>query len=359
MLEKAMKSRLPAMLPALSALALSTLTLSGLGLMGAPVWGQTAEPGYAPPKTSWGAPDLQGYWTNTSLTGMERPERASGVTVDQREAALLARQHGLTAAGAQENVLSPVDEASARRLLADRNTSRGYNRFWMDPGASYAQVKGEYRTAWVVDPPDGLIPYRETQQPRVQNVDGPEVRPQSERCLMSFTRSAGPVMSNGLYNNTYQIVQTPDAVMILTEMIHDARIIPIGKAHGPAAIPKWGGDSVGWYEGDTLVVETVNPHPGQRSYISATGKLTERFSRWSGDQVLYRFTVEDPALYTQAWSGEMALNVSAEPPYEYACHEGNYALPAILAGARQMERDGRARQAIKPYIGSIDVSEGQ
>ena len=314
---------------------------------------------YVAPQTSWGVPDLQGYWTNTSLTGMERPDHATGVVVTQREADLLARRHGLTAASAQESILSSVDEASSRRLLADRNTSRAYNRFWMDPGASYAQVKGEYRTAWVVDPPDGLIPYREEQRARAQNVDGPEVRPQSERCLMSFTRSAGPVLSNGLYNNTYQIVQTPDAVMILTEMIHDVRIIPIGKTHGPSEIPKWGGDSVGWYEGDTLVVETVNAHPGQRSYISRTGKVTERFSRWSDGQVLYRFTVEDPSLYTQSWSGEMALNVSTQPPYEYACHEGNYALPSILAGARQMERDGRPRQVIKSYIGSIDVSEGQ
>jgi len=346
MQEKAMKACLPAL-------------LASAALLATPVSAQPASQGYAPPKTSWGAPDLQGYWTNTSLTAMERPDQASAVTVSEREANLLARRHGLTAAGAQEKLMSPLDEASSQRLLADRNTSRGYNRFWMDPGASYAQVKGEYRTAWVVDPPDGFIPYREEQRARAQNVDGPEVRPQSERCLMSFTRSAGPVLSNGLYNNTYQIVQTPDAVMILTEMIHDVRIIPIGKTHGPSEIPKWGGDSVGWYEGDTLVVETVNAHPGQRSYISPTGKVTERFSRWSDGQVLYRFTVEDPSLYTRSWSGEMALNVSSQPPYEYACHEGNYALPSILAGARQMERDGRPRQAIKSYIGNIDVSEGQ
>jgi|JI10StandDraft_1071094.scaffolds.fasta_scaffold13124_6 hypothetical protein len=343
-----------ARLPAFSLLAAVALVATGPALAQA-----MASPGYETPKTSWGVPDLQGYWTNTSLTAMERPQQASTVIVTEREAALLARRHAVTATNAQESIRSTLDEASSRQLLADRNTSRAYNRFWMDPGASYAQVKGEYRTAWVTEPADGLIPYRAEQRPRIQNVDGPEVRPQSERCLMSFTRSAGPVLSNGLYNNTYQIVQTPDAVMILTEMIHDVRIIPIGKVHGPAAIPKWGGDSVGRYEGDTLVVETVNAHPGQRSYISPTGKLTERFSRWSDGQVLYRFTVEDPTLYTSSWSGEMALNVSAEPPYEYACHEGNYALPAILAGARQMERDGRPRQAIKPYAGSLDVSEGQ
>ncbi|MBK8840280.1 MAG: hypothetical protein IPO30_16695 [Hyphomonadaceae bacterium] len=343
-----MKTRLPAL----------SLLASLVLLAMAPAYAQTL-PRYSPAKTSWGAPDLQGYWTNTSLTGMERPEHASGVVVTEREASLLARRHALTATSSQENSVSDLGDAASRQLLADRNTSRAYNRFWMDPGASYAQVKGEFRTAWVTEPANGLIPYRAEQRSRTHNVDGPEVRPQSERCLMSFSRSAGPVMSNGLYNNTYQIVQIPDAVMILTEMIHDVRIIPIGGKHGPKEIPKWGGDSIGWYEGDTLVVETVNAHPGQRSYISPAGKVTERFSRWSDGQILYRFTVEDPSLYTSSWSGEMALNVSAEPPYEYACHEGNYALPSILAGARQMEREGRSRQAIKPYAGNLDVSEGQ
>ena len=346
-----MKTRLP-VLGVLALLALLTAASANA---------QTSQTsaGYTPPRTSWGAPDLQGYWTNTSLTGMERPEYATGVVVTEREASLLARRHALTATSAQESGLSNLDEDASRRMLADRNTSRAYNRFWMDPGATYAQVKGEFRTAWVTEPSSGLIPYRTQQPPRTQNVDGPEARPQSERCLMSFSRSAGPIMSNGLYNNTYQIVQTPNAAMILTEMIHDVRIIPIGGKHGPKEIPKWGGDSVGWYEGDTLVVETINVHPGQRSYISGAGKLTERFSRWSDGQILYRFTVDDPSLYTSSWSGEMALNVSPQPPFEYACHEGNYALPSILAGARQMERDGRPRQAIKPYAGNLDVSEGQ
>ena len=122
-----------------------------------------------------------------------------------------------------------------------------------------------------------------------------------------------------------------------------AKIVPIFKSkaeakHGPAVIPKWGGDAVGWYEGDTLVIETVNSNPNQRSYISKAGKVTERFTRWSADQIFYQFTVEDPTLYKQTWGGEMSLNTSKEPLYEYACHEGNYALPGILAGARAVER---------------------
>jgi hypothetical protein len=154
-------------------------------------------------------------------------------------------------------------------------------------------------------------------------------------------------------------VQSPTSVMILTEMIHDVRIIPIGGKHGPNNIPKWGGDAVGWYEGDTLVVETVNSHPKQRSYISPTGKVTERYTRWSADEIFYEFKVEDPTLYKQPWGGEMALRVSNEPLYEYACHEGNYALPGILAGARQLEREGRPHPQEKPIFAGVDVSDGE
>jgi hypothetical protein len=131
-------------------------------------------------------------------------------------------------------------------------------------------------------------------------------------------------------------------VNILVEMNHDARIIPIvaGKAdakHGP--IPKWAGDSVGWYEGDTLVVQTRNVHPGQRGLITENGTVMERFTRWDEHQVLYEFEVDDPSLYSQVWKGEMAFN-AGEPLYEYACHEGNYAMPGILAGARELESQG-------------------
>jgi hypothetical protein len=181
---------------------------------------------------------------------------------------------------------------------------------------------------------------------------------------MSFTGSYGPVLNNGMYNNTYQIVQAPDHVMVLAEMIHDAKIIPIFKSkaeakHGPSNIPKWGGDAVGWYEGDTLVLETINSHPMQRSYISPKGKVTERFTRYNKDQVFYQFTVEDPTLYTKTWGGEMGLNASKEPLYEYACHEGNYALGGILAGARKLERQGRPQPPEKAIFAGVDVSDGE
>jgi hypothetical protein len=336
-------------------LAAAALTL----LLASPAWAQ--EPAYNRPHTSWGAPDLQGFWSNTSLTSMERPEGAK-LVVTPEEAATLARRNVMTRAILGDRETSSSDPETVKRLLSDKNTSRAYNQFWTDPGNSYAQVKGEYRSSWIIEPADGHIPYTQAGRDALsRNIayDGPEARPPSEQCLMSFTGGAGPVMTNGLYNNTYQIVQTPTSVMIMAEMIHDVRVIPIDGKHGPGAIPKWAGDSIGWYEGDTLVVETVNPHPRQRSLITGKGKVIERFTRWSDGQILYQFNVEDPDLYTRPWSGEMALNVSKEPPFEYACHEGNYSLPSILTGARQLERDHRPQQAIKqPYPG-IDVSEGQ
>jgi hypothetical protein len=329
---------------------------------GLPTAGAQTVPDKAVPRTSWGAPDFQGFWSNASLTGMQRPAGVSSLVVDEDEAEDLVRKNVYSAAARQEAGASKVDEESSRQLLADGNASRAYNRFWMDPGASYARVKGQIRTSWITNPPDGRIPYSQRgiqANTRSTSFDGPEIRPLAERCIMSFTGSAGPVLNNGMYNNTYQIVQTPDHVMFLTEMIHDVRIIPLRGQHGPSEIPKWGGDSVGWYEGDTLVVETVNSHPRQRSYISAAGKVTERYTRWSDSQIFYEFTVEDPTLYTQTWGGEMALNASAEPLYEYACHEGNYALPGILAGARKLEREGRPHPIEKPIFAGVDVSDGE
>ena len=140
--------------------------------------------------------------------------------------------------------------------------------------------------------------------------------------------------------------------MILTEMIHDVRVIPIVKSaaeakHGPKEIPRWGGDSVGWYEGDTLVVQTVNSHPKQRSFITPTGTVTERYTRWSDGEIFYEFKVEDPALYTASWGGEMSLMVSHEPLYEYACHEGNYALHGILEAGRKNDREGKVNDSSK------------
>ena len=152
-------------------------------------------------------------------------------------------------------------------------------------------------------------------------------------------------MNNVLYNNMYQIVQTDDYLVILVEMVHDARIIPINGEHRPDPLKPWLGDSVAWWEGDTLVVETINLHPQQSAQNSAAlseqGKVIERFTRWSDEQIVYEFEVTDPVYYTETWRGEMSFNATDTKLYEYACHEGNYGLIGILAGARRADADAQ------------------
>jgi hypothetical protein len=308
--------------------------------------GQRHEAGYTAPKTSWGAPDLQGFWNNTSLTGLQRGGDAKSLALTPQQADRLVNRNILVVLTKDDNAQAGKDPNNID-LLKDKNNDRGYNAFWIDPGTKMAMVKGELRSSWITEPATGRIPYKPGAARgggfAITNFDGPETRPQAERCIIGFSGSYGPVMNNGMYNSTMQFVQTPSHVMIEVEMIHDVRVVPIVKSKadvkwGP--LPKWGGDSVGWYEGDTLVVETRNPHPSQRAMISDQGKLTERFSRWNDKQILYSFEVDDPSLYSQTWKGEMALNAS-EPLYEYACHEGNYAMAGILAGARELESQGK------------------
>jgi hypothetical protein len=180
------------------------------------------------------------------------------------------------------------------------------------------------------------------------NFDGPEVRPLAERCLLAFGSSSGPPMLPVLYNNHYQIVQSQDTVVILVEMVHDARIIRLNAK--PSGLSKWMGDSVGRWEGDTLVVETTN-FTDKESFRGSTPKLkiTERFTRVGPDKMNYRVTMDDPAAFTQPWTAEYPFYTTNEPIYEYACHEGNYALPGILAGAREDEK--RKLQANAPSGG--------
>ncbi len=326
---------------------LSCVAAAGL-LAGAAV---AQEAGYTPPKTAWGAPDLQGFWNNTSITGLQRPGGVDKLVVDEATAKKIVNRNILVVLSKQDAATNGEDPNNTK-VLEDKNADRGYNAFWIDPGSHLSLVKGEYRTSWITEPTNGRIPYKPGAARgggfAITNFDGPETRPLAERCLMSFSGSAGPVMQNGMYNNTFQFVQSPNSVVIDVEMNHDARVIPIFPSKDAAkhgGIPRWAGDSVGWYDGNTLVVETVNPHPLQRGLISEKGKLTERFSRWNDKSILYEFTVEDDTLYTQPWKGEMSL-VAAEPLYEYACHEGNYALKGILGGARELEAKG-----IKPGMG--------
>jgi hypothetical protein len=173
--------------------------------------------------------------------------------------------------------------------------------------------------------------------------DNPENRSLGERCILSFGSSAGPPMLPLLYNNTYQIVQSGSDILIEVEMVHDARIVHMTDKHLPQNVRLWMGDSIGHWEGDTLVVETTNMRPEQAFRgASPQLKVTERFTRVNDKQIAYRFTVSDPEIYTQPYSGEVALNATKGPIYEYACHEGNYALEGILAGARAQEKEALA-----------------
>jgi hypothetical protein len=324
--------------------AVSTLALAGVA-------SAQSAPGYATPKTAWGAPDLQGFWNNTSITSLQRPGGVKDLVVSEEVAKRIVDRNILVVLAKEDNSTNGQDPNNTK-LLEDKNNDRGYNAFWIDPGTHLANVKGEYRTSWITDPPSGRIPFKPGAARAggfaIDNFDGPETRPVAERCILGFSGSYGPVMQNGMYNNTMQIVQSPGSVAITVEMIHDVRVIPIVASKADvkhSSVPRWGGDSVGYYDGDTLVVETTNTHPRQRGLVTSTGKVTERFSRWNEKQVLYAFEVDDPALYSQTWKGEQALNASS-PLYEYACHEGNYAMPGILAGARELESKG-----IKPGMG--------
>jgi len=339
-------------------------------LAAAPAALAQAEPKYTPPKTSWGAPDLQGFFTTASLTTMTRPQGASGLIVSEEERDKLFNRNIYTRVAKEEaedqRAVTSGEEKLA--LLTDANPDRAYNRYWMDPGADLGKINGQYRSSWIVEPANGQIPYINAPKAGISALasseeeyadrgsDNPEDRGISERCMW-FGSSAGPVLSNGMYNNNMQIVQTPDHVMILGEMIHDVRVISLNGKRNPAAVPKWGGDSIGRYEGNTLVVETMNVEPKQGSFISDKGKVTERFTRASNDQILYEYTVEDPTRYTQPWKGQMPLNAQPNGLYEYACLEGNYSMFNLLNGARVMEKEGRkngTRKAIFAGVAEAD-----
>ncbi|MEZ5937440.1 MAG: hypothetical protein R3C52_04390 [Hyphomonadaceae bacterium] len=332
-------------------LAASIFALAA-GMAGAPAaLAQTG--GYEPPRTTSGTPDFQGLWTNVSLTSLERPARFKSLVIPEDQATKL--EAARAAADARGAAPTDPNEGAPK---AGSNVG-GYNNFYVDAGTHFAKINGEVRSSWIVDPADGKLPYSAQGQKAfddglhfVRNTfDGPETRPMAERCLVGFGSTGGPPMINVMYNNTYQFVQTDDYVMILVEMNHDARIIPLKDAN--QVNPQWLGNSKGHWEGDTLVVKTTNFNPEESLrtffansfYVSPDATVTERFTRVAEDQILYEFTVDDPKIYTQPWRAEMAMSKSDGPLYEYACHEGNYALPGILEGARKNDREGKVNYA--------------
>ncbi len=316
--------------------ALAMLTLAG-----------GAAAAYHAPHTPFGDPDLQGLWTNASITTLERAPWASKLVLTPDEA--------VKAEAAYNQWLAGNDKTAAPSSKAAREDGvGGYNTFWLDPGTRFGVVRGEIRTSWIVDPPTGRIPYSPeggrdaiaagTGQSR--DFSGPEVRSLGERCIVGYGSTSGPPMLNVLYNNNYQIVQSPGYVVIVVEMNHDARIIRLNGEHPGADITPWMGDSIGHWEGDTLVVETTNLNPGQRFtadvrhriYLAPRSRVTERFTRVADHDILYEFKIEEPHAYTQTWRGEIPMHATKGPMYEYACHEGNYSLPGILSGARAEEK---------------------
>ena len=307
---------------------------------------QVGSEGWTPPRLADGRPDLGSVWDFRTITPLERPDEFAG-----------------------QQVLTDEDEATLVKRAVERQIDRppapggvgGYNQFWIDRGTN---VVGDRRTSLIVDPPDGKLPSLTSNAFRQvgsldadlasqlpvryraggMGADGPEDRGLAERCLVGF--NAGPPMAPGGYNNNMQLFQTSDYVVVVTEMVHDARIVPLdGRPHLPSSIRQWSGNSRGRWEHDTLVVETTNFTDKTASFgpvittaygIGRTLHLTERFSRTAEDTLLYQYTVTDPATFTRPFTVEIPMK-RGEVLYEYACHEGNYGLMDILAGARAQE----------------------
>jgi hypothetical protein len=294
------------------------------------------------PRTADGQPDLQGVWDYRTVTPLERPDELAGKTsLTKDEVAEYERQQAVTR------------NRDRRDGSAQADVARAYNQFWWDYGTKVAG----YQTSLIVDPPDGKIPPRTPEgQKRVAGQRGLQTttareegssgrgfdswldRPLAERCLLWGV--AGPPMVPGPYNNNVQLFQSRDYVVIVNEMIHEHRIVPLdGRPHTGQSVRQWMGDSRGRWEGDTLVVDTTN-FSNKTSFRGAGEQLhlVERFIRSGPSTLVYEFTVEDPASFTRPWTVRIPMTRSEDVIYEYACHEGNYALPHALEGSRNLEK---------------------
>jgi hypothetical protein len=298
------------------------------------------------PKTAWGKPDLTGLWDFRTITPLERPANmADKEFLTPAEAAKLEQET------IERN--AEIDSRPAERTSAGGNVDRRqdgtpgfYNNFWLDGGT---KPVGSLRTSLVVDPTNGkLPPMTPAAQKRAEErraylkehpADGPEDRSSSDRCIVGF--NAGPPLSPGGYNQNMQVVQTKDSVILVTEMVHSARVVYLdGRPPLNDKIRNWSGDARGHWEGDTLVVETTNFRP-DRGWRGTSGnmKLIERLTRVDANTLEYKYTVIDPDTWTAPWTAAIPLRLADQPSYEYACHEGNHSMQGILSGQRTEDKE--------------------
>ncbi len=332
------------------------------------------------PRTPEGRPDFSGTYDITTLTPVMRPANLGNrMALTEEEAKAEAKKVADELAKANQrsdpNRAAPPKggDGSENDFLSKGASGNvgGYNAFFIDPGENSFKIDGKWRTSIIVDPPNGRLPNftpegmkravsqagRERpnrgdawwikEKTAVGPYDDPEIRPLAERCLLSFGQSpTTPALPNYFYNNLKRIVQAKDAVVLMNEMIHDVRVVRMNAKHDPPEIRRWMGDSIGRWEGDTLVVDTTNFNetPG---LFGADRNLhvIEKFSRIDGKTLLYQFTIDDPTVWAKSWSGEMPWPATDNRIYEYACSEGNYSFGNILRGARRLEGEELAKQA--------------
>ncbi|MBL4888450.1 MAG: hypothetical protein JKX97_00340 [Candidatus Lindowbacteria bacterium] len=328
---------------------------------------QTKSSGFEPQRNAQGHPNIQGIWDFRTLTPLERPLELGDKAVFSEEEENAFRNKVVQ--------INDTDNKKDLDLPAEFDVEVPYNNFWLDYGTA---MNEDRRTSLIVDPPNGRLPERTPEAlAGMKNYllrdfpvrdffsiglatfrpAGPESLGLSERCMVGF--NAGPPLIPSAYNNNLRIVQAPNHVVIFTEMVHDARIVPIdGSPHLPSEIEKWTGDSRGHWEGDTLVVETTNftdktpayqlPLVAGQIAVVGSGKnlhLTERFTRTSDSQLIYEYTVNAPGSFTKPFTVAIPMRATEDQIFEYACHEGNHAMIGMLRGARQMEKEAAMASA--------------
>ena len=321
------------------------LRLLSFAVLACSVGGEATAAPYRAPKTSFGAPDLEGIWTNQTATPLERSAAYAGLVATEAE--MKARRERQAAAKAHAAAPGQPQPAASDDVGQEQSE-------FGDDNASLMVIGGGSRTSVITDPAEGRRLATAAAAQNAHGFDNPEDRPASERCLAAPNGQAGPPLLSGPDDANFQIIETPGRVGVLSEMIHDLRVVRMGGAHPAARTHPLMGDGVGRWEGDTLVIETVDQSPlttarevgGGVLWLSPEATVTERLRRISATEILYDFTVRDPRIYTRPWSGEMVLRKIDKPIFEYACHEGNYALANVLSGAREKEK--QAAKALRP-----------